>query len=133
MAALAIGNCILSKKRSSSQEIYGRNDDDIMIRSPVSTICCQKFGESMDHLNPKIKKERKDIDDDDHHHYDEKRNLKQIFLGFGKGLKDSLSPKQKGDRKDLTLMCLSFAVYVYISQKIVCAYCVWMSMLNQPR
>ncbi|KAF8396141.1 hypothetical protein HHK36_017754 [Tetracentron sinense] len=50
----------------------------------------------------------------------------------GKGLKDNLSPKQKGDWKDLVLMSLSFAVYVYISQKIVCAYCAWMSMPKQP-
>ncbi|CAA6659146.1 unnamed protein product [Spirodela intermedia] len=33
------------------------------------------------------------------------------------------SPKQKGDWKDVLLMSLSFAVYVYISQKLVCAYC----------
>ncbi|GFY92231.1 hypothetical protein Acr_08g0006270 [Actinidia rufa] len=50
---------------------------------------------------------------------------------YGERLKDNLSPKQKGDWKDLVLMSLSFAVYVYISQKIVCAYCVWMSMLKQ--
>lgn len=51
---------------------------------------------------------------------------------FGKRLKDSLSPKQKGDWKDLMLMSLSFAVYVYMSQKIVCAYCAWTSMAKQP-
>ncbi|KAK6928757.1 hypothetical protein RJ641_004962 [Dillenia turbinata] len=51
---------------------------------------------------------------------------------LGKGLKDNLSPKQKGDWKDLMLMSLSFGVYVYISQKLVCAYCAWMSMLKQP-
>lgn len=50
---------------------------------------------------------------------------------FGKGLKDNLSPKQKGDWKDLTLMSLSFAVYVYISQKLVCAYCAWTSLVGQ--
>ncbi|OVA19389.1 hypothetical protein BVC80_9055g9 [Macleaya cordata] len=58
----------------------------------------------------------------------------RIYIGIqklGRGLKDSLSPKQKGDWKDVLLMSLSFAVYVYISQKIVCAYCVWMSMLKQ--
>nr|DAD29701.1 TPA_asm: hypothetical protein HUJ06_031169 [Nelumbo nucifera] len=51
---------------------------------------------------------------------------------LGRGLKDNLSPKQKGDWKDVTLMSFSFAVYIYISQKIVCAYCAWMSMLKQP-
>lgn len=51
---------------------------------------------------------------------------------LGKGLRNSLSPQRKGDWKDLTLMSLSFAVYVYISQRIVCAYYAWMSMPKQP-
>ncbi|MCD7464462.1 hypothetical protein HAX54_052783 [Datura stramonium] len=58
----------------------------------------------------------------------------QLIFGvgkLGKGLKDNLSPKQKGDWKDLTLMSLSFAVYVYISQKLVCAYCAWTSLVGQ--
>ena len=50
---------------------------------------------------------------------------------MGIELKEKLSPQRKGDWKDLTLMSLSFAVYVYISQKIVCAYFVWMSMPKQ--
>ncbi|KAL6981199.1 hypothetical protein U1Q18_022830 [Sarracenia purpurea var. burkii] len=54
------------------------------------------------------------------------------FEKFGRRVKDNLSPKQKGDWKDLMLMSLSFAVYVYMSQKIVCAYCAWMSMVKQP-
>lgn len=65
----------------------------------------------------------------------EKQLLRQLFGSvekYGKRLKDNLSPKQKGDWKDVMLMSLSFAVYVYISQKIVCAYCAWMSMLKQP-
>lgn len=51
---------------------------------------------------------------------------------LGRGLTQGLSPKQKGDWKDVLLMSFSFAVYVYISQKIVCAYCAWMSMINHP-
>ncbi|KAK2379656.1 RNA/RNP complex-1-interacting phosphatase [Trifolium repens] len=44
---------------------------------------------------------------------------------------NNLSPQQqKGDWKDLFLMSISFAVYVYISQKLVCAYCAWTSMPN---
>ncbi|KAM1812060.1 hypothetical protein ACFX12_028625 [Malus domestica] len=69
----------------------------------------------------------------------EKREKKQqpmMLLGFdklGKNLKENLSPKQKGDWKDVMLMSLSFAVYVYISQRIVCAYCAWTSMApNHP-
>ena len=62
--------------------------------------------------------------------------LLQVFFAgvvkFGEGLRENLSPRQKGDWKDLVLMSLSFAVYVYMSQRIVCAYCVWMSMLKQP-
>ncbi|KAG8096993.1 hypothetical protein GUJ93_ZPchr0013g33773 [Zizania palustris] len=48
----------------------------------------------------------------------------------GRAVQESLSPKQKGDWKDVTLMSFSFAVYVYISQKIVCTYCAWISMIN---
>ncbi|KAF5736451.1 hypothetical protein HS088_TW14G00593 [Tripterygium wilfordii] len=64
-----------------------------------------------------------------------KRKLSELFGSgldkIGKGLKDYKTPQKKGgDWKDLVLMSLSFAVYVYISQKIVCAYCAWISMLN---
>uniref|UniRef100_A0A0A9CZX3 Uncharacterized protein n=1 Tax=Arundo donax TaxID=35708 RepID=A0A0A9CZX3_ARUDO len=48
----------------------------------------------------------------------------------GMAARESLSPKQKGDWKDVTLMSFSFAVYVYISQKLVCTYCAWLSMIN---
>ncbi|GMN53627.1 hypothetical protein TIFTF001_022761 [Ficus carica] len=57
-----------------------------------------------------------------------------IFHGveeLGKSLRENLSPKQKGDWKDVTLMSLSFAVYVYISQQMVCAYFAWMSIPRQ--
>ena len=61
-----------------------------------------------------------------------KLTLLKLFNGFekvGKKLKQNLSPQQqKGDWKDLLLMSLSFAVYVYISQKLVCAYFAWTSM-----
>lgn len=68
----------------------------------------------------------------------EKRQLLLLFgrvLGsvqkLGIGLKEKMSPQRKGDWKDVMLMSLSFAVYVYMSQKLVCAYCAWMSMLKQ--
>lgn len=48
----------------------------------------------------------------------------------GMAVQENLSPKQKGDWKDVALMSLSFAVYVYISQRIVCTYCAWVSMTN---
>uniref|UniRef100_A0A7N0VIZ7 Uncharacterized protein n=1 Tax=Kalanchoe fedtschenkoi TaxID=63787 RepID=A0A7N0VIZ7_KALFE len=49
---------------------------------------------------------------------------------LGKELGDFVSPKQKGDWKDVVLMSLSFAVLVYISQRIVCAYCAWKSLIH---
>ncbi|XVE76741.1 hypothetical protein DITRI_Ditri13aG0005700 [Diplodiscus trichospermus] len=64
----------------------------------------------------------------------EQKEKRQIFAGlqkFGRGLKETMSPQQKGDWKDLMLMSFSFAVYVYMSQKIVCAYFAWMSMPKQ--
>ncbi|CAM0872018.1 unnamed protein product [Alopecurus aequalis] len=48
----------------------------------------------------------------------------------GMTVQENLSPKQKGDWKDVALMSLSFAVYVYISEKIVCTYCAYISMTN---
>ena len=41
-----------------------------------------------------------------------------------------VSPRCKGDIWDVKLMSISFVVYVYISQKIVCAYCMCQSMLK---
>ncbi|KAG8391229.1 hypothetical protein BUALT_Bualt01G0166100 [Buddleja alternifolia] len=81
--------------------------------------------ENRDPFNAKTNKENKE----DH---SKGLSVLQQFIEVGKGLKNTLSPKQKGDWKDIALMSLSFAVYVYMSQKIVCAYCAWMSMLRQP-
>ncbi|KAK4253744.1 hypothetical protein QN277_010381 [Acacia crassicarpa] len=58
--------------------------------------------------------------------------LLDSFEKFSKKVKQNLSPQRKGDWKDLLLMSLSFAVYVYISQKLVCAYCAWTSIPKQP-
>jgi len=46
------------------------------------------------------------------------------------GLRKCVSPRRKGNIWDVMLMSISFVVYVYISQKIVCAYCMWQSMLK---
>lgn len=35
-----------------------------------------------------------------------------------------MAPREKGDIRDVFLMSLSFAVLVYISQRLVCLYCV---------
>ena len=35
-----------------------------------------------------------------------------------------MAPRDKGDIRDVILMSLSFAVLVYISQRLVCLYCV---------
>eukprot|EP00249_Psilotum_nudum_P009233 c21802_g1_i1 orf=441-1088(-) len=48
--------------------------------------------------------------------------------GWYEDMIDFLTPREKGDSKDMILMSLSLAVYVYISQKLVCAYCLWKSM-----
>eukprot|EP00270_Netrium_digitus_P000808 TRINITY_DN1090_c0_g1_i4.p1 TRINITY_DN1090_c0_g1~~TRINITY_DN1090_c0_g1_i4.p1 ORF type:complete len:179 (+),score=3.51 TRINITY_DN1090_c0_g1_i4:62-538(+) len=39
-----------------------------------------------------------------------------------------LSPRQKGDTRDVLLICLSFSVLVYISQRLVCAYVALVAM-----
>lgn len=58
--------------------------------------------------------------------------LMNRFEKIGKKVKQNMSPQQKGDWKDLLLMSLSFAVYVYISQQLVCAYYAWSYMPKQP-
>ncbi|GFZ02681.1 hypothetical protein Acr_15g0012890 [Actinidia rufa] len=117
MATLSIGH-FFQGKTCQNQKQKSKN------YSPrtLSTISCQSRV-PIDPSSSETKKEK-----------EKKQLLPKLFRSveeFGKRLKDNLSPKQKGDWKDLVLMSLSFAVYVYISQKIVCAYCVWISMLKQ--
>ncbi|KAL8061998.1 hypothetical protein ABFX02_02G118900 [Erythranthe guttata] len=93
----------------------------ILPSSRISTaVCCEN--RDNDRLKEKTKKEIKTV----------KKYLDGVMEKFGEGVKENLSPKQKGDWKDITLMSLSFAVYIYMSQKIVCAYCAWMSDFTHP-
>ncbi|KAL6327874.1 hypothetical protein AAG906_026553 [Vitis piasezkii] len=105
-------------KNRSIQELRDRPNPRI-----PTFLCCQNQGD-IDELESKTDKGKEN-----------RPLLLRVFAGvakFGEGLRENLSPKQKGDWKDLVLMSLSFAVYVYMSQRIVCAYCVWMSMVKQP-
>ncbi|CAN0917342.1 hypothetical protein LINGRAHAP2_LOCUS30238 [Linum grandiflorum] len=90
-------------------------------RRPADVVACHRGGGGTTSGGTKGTKESKQLSS-------------EMLLGsldkFGKGLKESLSPKQKGDWKDVVLMSLSFAVYVYMSQQLVCAYCVWKSMMK---
>lgn len=117
MAALSFGHSFNTNYVSTHKKL------DQIKKTPriVVPCCCQ----SRVPLSLKTKKEEK-VENDN-------KGLKFMVSleKVKKGLKESLSPKRKGDWKDLVLMSLSFAVYVYISQKLVCAYCVWTSMLNQ--
>ncbi|CAH8385226.1 unnamed protein product [Eruca vesicaria subsp. sativa] len=47
------------------------------------------------------------------------------LVSEAKHIGKNMKPEKKGDMKDLMLMSLSFAVYVYISQLMVCAYFAW--------
>ncbi|OMO69756.1 hypothetical protein CCACVL1_19295 [Corchorus capsularis] len=91
-------------------------------RINLIVVSCQNNNEPSDKSTSKPQKEK------------EKTQLfAQVLDGaekLGRGLKENMRPKQKekGDWKDLMLMSLSFAVYVYMSQQIVCAYFAWMSM-----
>ncbi|KAL5708214.1 hypothetical protein ACHQM5_019033 [Ranunculus cassubicifolius] len=115
MAAFSVRNSFYYKRKPAS----------INRPNPRSSItCCCQSHEQLRFSDPKKKKEG--------------GKLSKIFSGvfggvekLGKGLKESLSPKSKGDWKDVMLMSISFAVYVYISQLLVTAYCSWMAMLNQ--
>lgn len=117
MAALSFGHSFNTKFVSTHTKL-----DQIKKTPRILVPCCCQ---SRVPLSLKAKKEEKEENDN--------KGLKLMVSleKIGQGLKESLSPKRKGDWKDLVLMSLSFAVYVYISQKLVCAYCAWTSMLKQ--
>ncbi|KAK7263894.1 hypothetical protein RJT34_31493 [Clitoria ternatea] len=115
MAALSIGHCCCSK-RAPYHEFSSRKLPKIF-----SLLSCQGTKP-----NPEEKKDMRGgkltlL----------KWKMLSDFEKFGKRVKKNLSPQQKGDWKDLLLMSISFAVYVYISQMLVCAYCAWTSMPKQ--
>ena len=61
------------------------------------------------------------------------KSLSNLASGKGvAGMMESaakfLAPRKHGDIRDVTLVSLSFAVLVYISQRLVCAYCAFMYM-----
>ncbi|KAI8026279.1 hypothetical protein LOK49_LG02G01437 [Camellia lanceoleosa] len=123
MAALLIGhsfhskNCSIQQLKSKSKNCPTTLNTSIFCQSRLP----------VDQETEKGKEKEKEKE--------KKQLLPQVLVSvgnFGKKLKDNLSPKQKGDWKDLMLMSLSFAVYIYISQRIVCTYCAWMSMIKQP-
>ena len=49
--------------------------------------------------------------------------LEQYLDGLRKHVHEA--PRCNGDMWDIMVMCISLAIYVYISHKIVCAYCMW--------
>ncbi|KAG2668687.1 hypothetical protein I3843_14G003200 [Carya illinoinensis] len=104
--------------------IQGPRKTSSSIPRTLILLCCQSH-KPEETSKPRTKKENRR----------RKSQLPGFLSGFdkfGKVMKENLSPRQKGDWKDVMLMSLSFAVYVYISQKIVCAYCAWMAMPKQP-
>ncbi|KAI4333107.1 hypothetical protein L6164_017954 [Bauhinia variegata] len=117
MAALSVDH-YCHRRKGPNHELSRRNRPRIVI---LSSFQCKVPG---DNSNPEEKKDLKG-----------KLSLLKFINGFqklGKSLKQNLSPQQKGDWKDLFLMSLSFAVYVYISQMLVSAYYAWISMPKQP-
>lgn len=124
MAALPSVAYSFLNKSCPTQDLKSRSCPRLFV-----LVACQSR-EPMDtsSSSPETKKEKKK----EENNY--KLQFSQLLIGaekFGKGLKENLSPQQKGDWKDLTLMSLSFAVYVYMSQRIVCAYFAWMSIPKQ--
>ncbi|KAB1209650.1 hypothetical protein CJ030_MR6G017560 [Morella rubra] len=118
MAALSVGHS-LYRKHSKIQGPRKSSSPKALI-----LLCCRN-DKPTDASKPRTTKESKG----------ESPPLQRISVGFekfGKVLKENLSPQRKGDWKDVMLMSLSFAVYVYISQRIVCAYCAWTFVPKQP-
>ncbi|KAK7243531.1 hypothetical protein RIF29_38330 [Crotalaria pallida] len=117
-AALSVGYYYYHINKARGHELKSRNRTSRF----VILLSCR----GREPANNSNHEEKKDME--------EKLTVLKIFNGFerlGKRLKQNLSPQQKGDWKDLLLMSLSFAVYVYISQKLVCAYFAWTSMPKQ--
>ncbi|KAJ7949193.1 putative RNA/RNP complex-1-interacting phosphatase [Quillaja saponaria] len=118
MAALSIGHYCHNKSRSPIQQFRKKDSSNNLIRlsrqsnGPVNDSSTRRKKDNMG---------RRPMSFKFFHDFDK----------FGKGIKENLSPKQKGDWKDVVLMSLSFAVYVYISQMLVSAYCAWVSMPKQ--
>ncbi|KAL2329333.1 hypothetical protein Fmac_022760 [Flemingia macrophylla] len=111
MASLTVGHCCCSK-RVLAHEFSDRSRPRIL-----TLLSCQ--GRKPSPKEKKVEGEKVKL-------------LKWKMLinieKVGKRMKENLSPQQKGDWKDLLLMSISFAVYVYISQMLVCAYFAWTSV-----
>ncbi|KAK7404253.1 hypothetical protein VNO78_04984 [Psophocarpus tetragonolobus] len=112
LAALSVGQCWCRKKRVPSHDEFRRS------RNNFTLLSCK--GRAPD---PEEKK-------DDMVGLGGKLKLSKwkMLKKVGKRMKQNLSPQQKGDWKDLLLMSISFALYVYISQMLVRAYFAWSSM-----
>lgn len=118
MAALSVGHYWHINKAPGHELVKNRNSHRFVI-----LLSCKGRGPVNNNSN---QGEKKDMGG--------KLTLLNLFNGFekvGKRVKQNMSPQQKGDWKDLLLMSLSFAVYVYISQKLVCAYFAWTVMPNK--
>ncbi|TKY67977.1 hypothetical protein E2542_SST10874 [Spatholobus suberectus] len=118
MAALTVGHCCCGK-RVPAHEFTNRNRPRIFI-----LLSCQGRKPNS--------QEKKDTGGGKLNLLKWKSMLKDIEK-LGKRMKENLSPQQKGDWKDLLLMSVSFAVYVYISQMLVSAYFAWTSMPKPMR
>ncbi|EXB32760.1 hypothetical protein L484_012488 [Morus notabilis] len=125
MAALSARSCFYGKTNLNIRKFPERSSPRTLV-----IVSCQSQ-EPIDEVTDKLRT-KEEIKPKE-----QKEGNKQslpYFLGFeelGKSLRENLSPKQKGDWKDVTLMSISFAVYVYMSQQIVCAYFAWMSIPRQ--
>ncbi|PON74226.1 hypothetical protein PanWU01x14_050580 [Parasponia andersonii] len=122
-AALLVRPSFHTKKRQFPED--GRSQRSVVF------VCCLKSREPIHGSTSSKLKAKEEISNKEGK---QEVSFPMSFVGFeklGKSLRENLSPKQKGDWKDLMLMSLSFAVYVYISQRIVCAYLAWMSMPEQ--
>ncbi|XP_057976165.1 uncharacterized protein LOC131163592 [Malania oleifera] len=127
MAAFSLSHSLQTRSKTPTQELI-MDTNRTTPRTHMISLSCQthKPNDPLSNSGPVKATKKRDESP-------QLLPLRQILSSvgkLGKGLKDSLSPKQKGDWKDLVLMSFSFAVYVYMSQKIVCAYCAWMSILK---
>ncbi|MCO5605699.1 hypothetical protein L7F22_059883 [Adiantum nelumboides] len=106
-------SCVLSHKDPASQESSVPIDNDRIANSNNSPTGSLKPSAGPHKASPSKVKDSP------------KLGLVPLFF---QNLAGNKAPREKGDIRDVILMSLSFAVYVYISQRLVCAYCMWQAM-----
>jgi hypothetical protein len=129
-----------SPKRSSAGRSGNKNSalDSTAKAARVNPIS-QEFVKAEENLLPKLLSSNQEQQPSKRSNQEDKKKKLQTLrqalmqqLKLDKAIDELVSfmaPREKGDIRDVILMSLSFAVLVYISQRLVCAYCTLRHMM----